>query len=433
MTTASNVGALSRHGAHDAYSVDQRGGGSFVNTRYTSRWSVFASPFSSITTIVSDSSTATGSARFSVGDSRDADDDDDGDGDGDDGDGDGDGDGDDGDDGEEACGTVGLDGDVVAQEAAAKAMSKGEVRRNIARTLPQMSGRVIGGGVASGARAHDATWMRTARFGAAGVDVAVVGQGTWNCERDRAGALRALRRGLELGMTHVDTAEMYGDGEAEQIVGEAIRGRRGDVFLVSKVLPRNASKAGTVRACEQSLRRLDVDALDVLLLHWRGQHPLAETIAAFESLKADGKIKAWGVSNFDVDDMIEVLGIAGPAKCACNQALLHLEERYAEGKLRDVCRENDVALVAYSPLGSGSFPRGKKRKLLDEIAATHGVDAHAVALAFLSRDDVFVIPKATDVAHVEVNATAGDVRLSDDEIRRIDTAFPIKGTELGVI
>lgn len=276
--------------------------------------------------------------------------------------------------------------------------------------------------------------MTRAKLGSTGVDVAVVGQGTWNFEHDdRARAIDALRRGIDLGLTHIDTAEMYGRGVVEELVGEAIAGRRDDVFLVSKVLPSNASKHGTIEACERSLRRLRTDHLDVYLLHWRGRHPLADTIAAFESLVADGKIRAWGVSNFDVDDMIEALSIAGPGRCACNQVLYHLEERYADGKLLDVCRENDVALVAYSPLGSGSFPHGAKRALLDEIAGAHGVDAHAVALAFLLRDDVFVIPKAATRAHVDSNARAMTVELTDGERAKIDATFPRRGKRLGSI
>ncbi|HXT49668.1 MAG TPA: aldo/keto reductase, partial [Thermoanaerobaculia bacterium] len=173
--------------------------------------------------------------------------------------------------------------------------------------------------------------MRTAPFGPTGSEVSVVGQGTWNMERDdRSRAIAALRRGLDLGMNHIDTAEMYGDGKVEQLVGEAIHGRRDEVFLVSKVLPTNASRRGTVAACERSLKRLGVEQLDGYLLHWPGSHPIRDTIAAFEELVKAGKIAAWGVSNFDEQELAEVIAIAGEGRCACNQVLYHLQERGIE-------------------------------------------------------------------------------------------------------
>src|SRR5690242_14421812 len=183
--------------------------------------------------------------------------------------------------------------------------------------------------------------MERHRFGSTGRDVPVIGHGTWNIEvDDRAAAVAALRRGIDLGMIHIDTAEMYGSGAAEEIIGEAIAGRRDEVFLVSKVLPQNASRRGTVTACERSLARLGTDRLDVYLLHWRGGHPLEETIAAFEQLVEDGKIRAWGVSNFDVADLDEALQIAGPGRIACNQVLYHLQERAIEHGVLPWCERH---------------------------------------------------------------------------------------------
>lgn len=270
--------------------------------------------------------------------------------------------------------------------------------------------------------------MRTRPFGPTGRQVPVVGQGTWNMERDdRAGALEALRRGLDLGMRHVDTAEMYGAGRVEELVGEALAGRRDEVFLVSKVLPGNASTEGTLAACERSLRRLGTDRLDLYLLHWPSSHPLERTVAAFERLVEQGKVLAWGVSNFDADELEEVVALAGPGRVACNQVLYHLEERYAEGPVLEVCRRHGVALVAYSPLGSGSFPSPSSAggRALEEIAQAHGATRQQVALAFLLREEgVFAIPKSSRVAHVEANAAAADLRLTPGEIERIDRAFP---------
>jgi len=271
--------------------------------------------------------------------------------------------------------------------------------------------------------------MRLNSFGPTGRDVAVIGQGTWNIEAARrAAAIAALRRGLDLGMTHIDTAEMYGSGAAEDIVGEAIAGRRNDVFLVSKVLPHNASRAGTLRACEQSLKWLKTDYLDCYLLHWRGSVPLAETIAAMEDLVRAGKIRSWGVSNFDADDLDEALRLAGPGRIACNQVLYHLRERAIEHEVIPWCARNDVAVVAYSPFGHSNFPavQSPGGRVLNEIAKTHGAMPHQVALAFLTRSAaVFAIPKAADQAHVVQNAGAGDLVLAPEEISRIDAAFPL--------
>ena len=198
--------------------------------------------------------------------------------------------------------------------------------------------------------------MERRRFGPTGRKVAVIGQGTWHIDTgDRASAVAALRLGLDLGMNHIDTAEMYGD--AEDVVGEAIAGRREEVFLVSKVLPQNASRTGTIAACERSLARLGTDRLDCYLLHWRGEHPLEDTFAAFEQLRRAGKILSWGVSNFDEPDLEEALEIAGEGRIACNQVLYHLEERAIEHAVLPWCEEHGVAVVAYSPLGHGQLPR----------------------------------------------------------------------------
>ena len=199
--------------------------------------------------------------------------------------------------------------------------------------------------------------MQRRTFGWTGVQVPVIGQGTWKMEGDSpAEALAALQAGLDAGMTHVDTAELYGGGRVESLVARAIAGRRDEVFLVSKVMPNHASRSGTVQACEASLRRLGTDHLDCYLLHWPGQHPLEDTIAAFEQLVRDGKIRSWGLSNFDVDDLEEALAIAGPRRIACNQVLYHLRARDIEGRVLPWCVEHEVAVVGYSPFGSGDFP-----------------------------------------------------------------------------
>lgn len=273
--------------------------------------------------------------------------------------------------------------------------------------------------------------MKQDVFGPTGRRVPVIGQGSWYIESgDRRQAVAALQRGIEQGMTHIDTAEMYGDGAAESVVGEAIAGRRDAVFLVSKVLPHNASRQGTVAACERSLRALGTDRLDVYLLHWRGPHPLAETFGAFERLQQDGKIRAWGVSNFDVDDLDEALAVAGPGRIACNQVLYHLGERAIEHAVIPWCRQHGVAVVAYSPFGHDAFPKATSPggRVLAEVAAAHGATARQVALAFLLRQPgVFTIPKASRAAHTEDNAGAGALVLSAADITRIDAAFP-RGT-----
>lgn len=269
--------------------------------------------------------------------------------------------------------------------------------------------------------------MDRRRFGNTAVDVAVIGQGTWNIEKDpRASAIAALRRGLDLGLTHIDTAEMYGAGAAETLVAEAIAGRRDEVFLVSKVVPQNASRKGTIAACERSLTRLKTDRLDGYLLHWPGEHPLEDTLEAFEQLRRDGKIRTWGVSNFDVAELEAAWKIAG-ARLSCNQVLYHLQERAIEHAVIPWCEQHGVAVVAYSPFGSGAFPgpRTKGGRVLQLIADAHGATPRQVALAFLvQRPSVFTIPKAGRPDHVEDNAAAAGLQLSAAEIARLERAFP---------
>jgi diketogulonate reductase-like aldo/keto reductase len=268
--------------------------------------------------------------------------------------------------------------------------------------------------------------MKHKKFGSTGHDVSVIGQGTWYIDRgDRKQAVAALRRGLDLGMTHIDTAEMYGD--AELVIAETIAGRRDEVYLVSKVLPSNASRRGTIAACERSLTRLKTDRLDCYLLHWRGSVPLSETVDALEQLVSAGKIRAWGVSNFDVDDLDELLDVAGEGKTACNQVLYHLQERAIEHAVIPWCAKHDVAVVAYSPFGHNDFPKSSSNggAVLQTIAKRHGVSTRQVALAFLARDEhVFPIPKAGSAEHAAENAAAGDLSLDADEIAALDQAFP---------
>ena len=268
--------------------------------------------------------------------------------------------------------------------------------------------------------------MKSRQFGKGGVEVSVIGQGTWYIDRgDRKRAVAALRRGIDLGMTHIDTAEMYGD--AELVVAEAMAGRRDEVFLVSKVLPSNASRRGTITACERSLARLKTDRLDCYLLHWRGSYPLAETVAAFEELVAAGKIQSWGVSNFDVDDLDELSAVAGGNRIACNQVLYHLGERAIEHAVIPWCARQGVAVVAYSPFGHNDFPspHSKPGQLLQTIAEAHGASPHQVALSFLTRDpELLTIPKASSAEHAADNAGAGELSLRPAELAALDRAFP---------
>ncbi len=270
--------------------------------------------------------------------------------------------------------------------------------------------------------------MQRRPFGWTGVEVPVIGQGTWHMEADDRGAcIEALRAGLDAGMTHIDTAEMYGSGEVEELVGEAITGRRDEVFLVSKVWPQNASYQGALSACERSLRRLRTDRLDLYLLHWPGQHPLEETLRAFEELVQAGKIRLWGLSNFDAPRLEKALRIAGERRIACNQVLYHLGERAIEHAVLPWCERHDVAVVAYSPFGSGLFPSPGSAggRVLQEVAQAQGAGRYQVALAFLTRRPaLFTIPKASRREHALSNAEAGELRLTDADIARIDAAFP---------
>ena len=269
--------------------------------------------------------------------------------------------------------------------------------------------------------------MKSRQFGQNGAQVSVIGQGTWYIDRgDRRSAVAALRRGIDLGMTHIDTAEMYGD--AELVIADAIAGRRDDIFLVSKVLPSNASRRGTITACERSLKRLKTDRLDCYLLHWRGSYPLDETVAAFEQLVSAGKIRCWGVSNFDADDLDEMLDVAGEGKIACNQVLYHLKERAIEHAVIPWCKQHGTAVVAYSPFGHDDFPapQSKAGAVLQAIAKEHGVSPRQVALAFLTRDpELFAIPKAASEEHAADNAAAGELVLGGDEISALDNAFQL--------
>jgi diketogulonate reductase-like aldo/keto reductase len=268
--------------------------------------------------------------------------------------------------------------------------------------------------------------MRLHSFGNAGANVPVIGQGSWYIDSgDRKTAIAALCRGIECGMTHIDTAEMYGD--AELVIAEAIKGRRDRLFLVSKVLPGNASRKGTVAACERSLRRLKTDHLDCYLLHWRGAYPLADTVAAFDELMGSGKIRSWGVSNFDCDDLDEMLAVAGEGRIACNQVLYHLKERAIEHAVIPWCERHNVAVVGYSPFGHNDFPspRSKPGGVLQKIAEARGATPRQVALAFLTRRlQVFAIPKASTPEHAAENARALDLTLSESEISALDAAFP---------
>lgn len=264
--------------------------------------------------------------------------------------------------------------------------------------------------------------MRRRVFGRLGVEVPVIGLGTWNMERDdRTDAIAAIRRAVELGMTHVDTAEMYGSGEVESMVGEALAGKREQVFLVSKVLPEHASHAGTLRACEGSLRRLRTDHLDLYLLHWRGDEPLAETFRAFEELQQQGKIRAWGVSNFDDGDLDEAWQHGRPA---CNQVLYHLGERTIEHRVIPWCERHGLAVVAYSPLGStAGFPRSKP---LEAVARRLGATPRQIALAFLTRrESLFAIPKSASATHADELAGTDRVTLDDISVAELERAFPL--------
>ncbi len=271
--------------------------------------------------------------------------------------------------------------------------------------------------------------MECRKFGSSSRQVSQIGQGTWNIEQAPIGtAVTTLRRGIDLGMTHIDTAEMYGAGKAEQLIAKAIAGRRDEIFLVSKVLPSNASRKGAVQACEATLARLNTDRLDCYLLHWRGHYPLRETVAAFDQLIRDGKILSWGVSNFDAGDLEAVYSLASSHPPVCNQVLYHLEQRAIEHAVIPWCSTHRIAVVAYSPFGSQSgfpAPRSAGGRVLQQIADLHGASPRQVALRFLLRHpSLFVIPKASTPEHVLDNAMADKLELSGAEVAQIEAAFP---------
>jgi diketogulonate reductase-like aldo/keto reductase len=259
--------------------------------------------------------------------------------------------------------------------------------------------------------------------------VPVIGQGTWllGDSRGRGGEVAAIRAGIAAGATHIDTAEYY--GAAEDMVGEAIKGlRREDLFIVSKVMPSNGSYKGTIRACEATLRKLGTSYLDVYLLHWRGGIPLEETMSALEALVGEGKIRALGVSNFNVSDLEEAESALTSGRIVCNQVLYHLEERHIDGGLIDYCAKHNIAVVGYSPFGHGQFPRAgsAEGKALAAVAARHGATPRQVALAFLARKaPLFTIPKSSSVAHTNENVGALTLHLSPEDIAAIDDAFPV--------
>lgn len=258
-----------------------------------------------------------------------------------------------------------------------------------------------------------------------GRTVPALGIGTWKMGDDahhRASEIKSLQAAIDLGMTLIDTAEMYGEGASEELVGEAIAGRRDAVFLVSKVYPHNASRQGVIDACARSLHRLRTEKLDLYLLHWRGQHPLADTVAGLQVLKAEGRIGAWGVSNFDVDDMEELMAVPGGADCAANQVLYNLSRRGIEHDLLPWCQERDIALMAYSPIEQGRLLRHPD---LIRIAKSYQATPAQVALAFvLERDQMIAIPKTGNPARVEENLGAIDLDISDEDWEALDRAFP---------
>ncbi|MEV6947698.1 aldo/keto reductase [Streptomyces sp. NPDC051172] len=270
--------------------------------------------------------------------------------------------------------------------------------------------------------------MRTRPIGPYGTAVSVIGQGTWQLERaDRRTAVRALNTGIDAGMTHIDTAESYGGGAVEQLVGEAVRHRRHEVFLASKVRAANASAHGTVAACDRSLRRVGTDHLDLYLLHWPGGHPLEETLAGLRALHRAGKILHYGVSNFHDRHLAELFARTGPDEIVCDQVLHHLGDRSAELRVAPACLARGIAVVGYSPFGLGSFPPSPRAAaVLDSVARTHGATRHQIALAFLVREPhSFAIPKTATPSRAEENAAAAEITLSDEDIARIAAVCPV--------
>jgi diketogulonate reductase-like aldo/keto reductase len=258
-----------------------------------------------------------------------------------------------------------------------------------------------------------------------GEAVQMLGQGTWKMGEDarrRAGEVNALKLGLDLGMTLIDTAEMYASGGAEEVVAEAIAGRRDELFLVSKVLPSNASRSGVARACENSLERLRTDRIDLYLLHWPGSVPLSETVEAFEALKKAGKIRHWGVSNFDTDEMEELTGLSSGDHVQTNQVLYNLSRRGPEFDLAPWSRQRGIPLMAYSPVEQGALARNAR---LDAIAARHNATAAQIALAWvMAQPGVIAIPKASSQEHVRQNVAALDIKLTGEDLTELDRAFP---------
>lgn len=259
----------------------------------------------------------------------------------------------------------------------------------------------------------------------AGAVMPNLGLGTWRMGENaavRSDEVAALRLGLDLGMTLVDTAEMYGDGGAEEVVAQAIHGRRDSIFIVSKVLPHNASHRGTLAACERSLKRLDTDRIDLYLLHWPGEHPLAETLRAFADLRRDGKILHYGLSNFDFDEMEAAESVPGGPGVAVDQVLYNVQRRGIERRLLPWCAARDIAIMAYSPFDQG---RLRPDVALQRVAARHGASPAQIALAWtLRHENVVAIPKASRTAHVRDNAGAADIVLTEDDLADIDRAFP---------
>ena len=258
-----------------------------------------------------------------------------------------------------------------------------------------------------------------------GERVPQLGQGTWGMGesvRMRKDEVAALRLGIDLGLTLIDTAEMYGDGVAEEIVAEAVEGRRDQCFVVSKVLPENSTRAGTIAACERSLRRLKADRIDLYLLHWRGRPRLEETLSGFEALSDAGAIRYWGVSNFDIKDMEELCALEGGTACATNQVLYNLRRRGIEAGLLSWCRGRGIPIMAYSPIEQGRLLRDR---VLTAVAIRHRATTAQIALAWaLRQPDMMVIPKAATLEHVRENRAALDIRLTDQDLAELDRAFP---------
>jgi len=263
-----------------------------------------------------------------------------------------------------------------------------------------------------------------------GLEISALGQGSFALdEGDAAANTRALHRGIELGLTHIDTAEAYGAGGVERFLAKALRGKRSEVFLVSKVHPRNASYEGTIAACERSLARLETEHLDAYLLHWHEGHPMEETFRAFERLRADGKIRSWGVSNFELSELEQALAIVGEGKLACNQIEYFLGQRRYERDLMPFCRAHGITIVGHSPFGDTRFPKPEspEGQLLSRLGAQVGLTPRALAIAFLLRDGAATIPKTSKIPHLEDNARGASVVLPAEILAELDRAFPAGG------